>query len=67
MMDTQLKNQLRVAVAPAIDKAIYKFWEDHNMPSMSDDLVALMTEAALIPLFACADLEEFQKNNGLLK
>lgn len=67
MMETELKNKLRVALAPAIYRATIRFWDNDNMPSMSDELIAQMTEAALIPLFACSDMEQYQRDNGLLK
>jgi len=70
-MRTETKNQLRVQLTVTLLKFIERAYERgfdvSEFPHISNELTAQMAEAALIPLFACADLESHLLSVGLLE
>lgn len=68
-MNDVKKAQLKVEFEKVIFRTLCKQYDvdPSAMPPMSDNLCSIMADAALAPLFACVDMQQYQLNNDLLK
>lgn len=68
-MNDAKKAQLKVDFEKMIYRTLSKHYDTDpdSMPTMSDNLFSIMADAALAPLFACVDMEQYQRDNDMLK